>query len=637
MDALHLDFETFSAVDLRKAGTYRYAMDRSTRALLLSFGFNNEPVECVDLYHREPLPRRLLEMLLDPAVQKWAHNASFERAIFQYVLGIDCPPEQWRCTAVWARALALPAHLDALAKVVGAENQKIDGKRMVQLLCTPKNGGPAKHQDLWPDFIAYNMRDVDAERDVHRRLLPYPVPIHEWRLWALDQRINDRGIPIDYPFVLCAADAARINAAEVTAEVIERTDITNPGSRAQWLSWLAERDITPPDMRRGTIDKLREDETLPEDTRSILDLRRELASASVAKFDAVIRSVNEDDRVRGSFMFYGAGRTGRWSGKLVQPHNMPRGVLKQKVIPQARALVHACDLESIRLIWPEVSPVLASLVRTMIAAPPGRKLVAADLASIETVMLAWAAGCERLLNVFRDGKDSYIDFATVLFHTEYDLVSGEQRRQAKPAVLGCGYGMGGRGLAAYAASFGVVLTVDEAWVHVRAYRSRFPEIVQFWQEIEEAAFRAVMERSIERVGPFTFQKRGPFLFIDLPSGRSLAYYRPQIVEGRFGPVMQYDSGSEYGSTVRLSTYGAKLVENIVQAISRDVLAAGLMRADAAGKQIVMHVHDEIVEEADAEDTMALPTLIECMTRRIAWCHDAPLRAAGWEGALYRKD
>lgn len=637
--ATHIDLETFSECELKGAGLYRYAEDPSTRVTLIGYALDDEPAKVVDLYHGEPIPAELRERLEDPRELLWAHNAQFERVLFWRALRMRIPIERWRCTMVWARSLALPAGLGPLAKELRTPHQKLDGdRRLITTLCTPKKGGIAKNIKLWPEFKDYNVADVEVERDIGRKLARFPMSPREWRLWFIDQQVNDRGIPIDMAFVRQCANAAEVNANEVIDEVKLRTEMANPRSRAQWMAWLRSENVEAEDLKSGTVDRMRADESINEDIRDVLDLRRELAASSLKKLDTLIKATCRDGRLRGAFTFLGAARTGRWAGKLLQPQNLPRGVLKEAEIEPARALAATGDISTIRALWGEVSPVLASLIRSVIAAPPGRKQACADLSSIETVMLGWASGCRGILRVFEQGLDAYKDFGSkYLFRIHYDEITKVQRNISKPAVLGCGYGMGARGLQAYALNYGVVLTLDEASRHVRAYRAAYPEVVQFWDDVEQAAFSAVETGQPQRVGPFGFRKTGPFLFIDLPSGRSLAYYRPFVGEGRYGRELRYLSGAEYGNKIWLSSYGPKLVENIVQAIARDKLADGLINAVEADVDVILHVHDEIDSEADEQDETALSRLIECMTRQSVWCPDAPIGAAGWQGKLYRKD
>jgi len=559
----HIDLETYSECELKRAGLYRYAEDPTTRVTLLGYALDDGPAKVIDLYHGEPLPAELRERLDAPDEILWAHNAQFERVLLWRAMRMRrmrIPPERWRCTMVWARSLALPAGLGPLAKELRTPHQKLDGDRkLITALCTPKKGGIQKNIALWPEFKQYNAADVEVERDIGRKLARFPMPAREWRLWFTDQKINDRGMPIDRDFVERCARTAEANANEVIDEVKLRTEMLNPRSRAQWLAWLRTENVEAEDLKAGTVDRMRKDEALDEDVRDLLDLRRELAATSLSKLDTLKAAVCSDGRLRGTLTFLGAPRTGRWSGKLFQPQNLPRGVLKELEIALARALAMDGDVGMIRTLWGEVSPVLASLIRTAIAAPAGRKLACPDLSSIETVMLGWASGCRSILRVFEEGRDSYRDFGSkYIFHVPYDQITKAQRNLSKPAVLGCGYGMGARGLQAYARSFGVELTLEEAGRHVRAYRAAYPEVVQFWDDVEAAAFSAVETGQAQRVGPFGFRKTGPFLFIDLPSGRSLAYYRPFVGDGRYGRELRYLSGAEYGNKIWLSSYGPKL-------------------------------------------------------------------------------
>jgi len=635
---LHLDWETFSNVDLKSAGLYRYAADPSTRITLWGYAFDDEPVEVVDLHHGEEIPQRVLDALRDPAVRKCAHNAQFERVLLGYTMGIWVPREQWRCTAVWGRSLALPGALGPLAKAIGCTHQKIEDRRLIPRLCTPKHGGIQKNIALWPMFKQYNRIDVEVEREIKHRLRKFQMPAREWKLYALDQKINDRGLPVNLAFAGIASETAKRNVDEVKRTLQRQTGLDNPNSVAQLLGWLQSYEPGIEDLTSATVDAYRKDDGVDAEVRSVLDLRKELATSSTKKLDTLLRAANDDGRMRGTFTFMGAARTGRWSGKLFQPQNLPRGCLKTDAeIEHARRLVYRSDLDSVRMLWPEASPVIASLVRSAIEAPEGRKIVCADLASIETVMLGWASGCRAITRVFEQGRDVYKEFAVRLFGVPYDQVTKAQRTLCKPVVLGAGYGMGARGLVRYAAAMGIHLTPDQAQTHIRVYRELYPEVVQWWYDLDGAAKYAVENRTSERVGNLTLRYMHPFLFIDLPSGRSLSYFRPFIGEGRFGEELKYLSGAEYNNKVWLSTFGGKLAENIIQAESRDVLAEGLLRADEdPDLELIGHVHDEGITLANADDRTALSRLITYMTSPLSWC-DAPIRAAGWEGALYKKD
>lgn len=637
MKHLHIDVETYSAADLPRVGAHAYARDPSTRLLLVAWAIDDGPIGVVDILHGEPFPPALRAGLMDPGTLKWAHNAAFERVILEQVAGLACDPTQWRCTMVWALALGLPGGLDAVAEAVNAGERKADpNKRLVRIFSTPAHGGPEApaNAPLWPEFVEYNRQDVATERAVHAKLSRWPVPDHEWALWGLDQRINDRGWPVDVPFVAAACTAAERAQAEAEAEAAELTGLANPNSRAQVLGWLQERGQDLDDLRAETVEALIAAPGTPAPVRQVLALRQEMAATSPAKYAVLARATCPDGRLRGTLQFHGA-RTGRWSGRLFQPQNLPRGTLSAEEIPAARALVEAGDLDVVRACWGTVSGVLSSLVRSALRAPPGRQFVVADLASIESVMLAWAAESDYQLDLFRQERDPYIDFATRLFGVAYEDVTREQRNFAKPAVLGCGYGLGARGLAAYAQGFGLTLTEMDAARHVSLFREAYPAIPRLWARLEQAAFTAVADRTTTQAARCTLRYDTGYLFLDLPAGRALAYPAPRLRTTRGRTELVY-SGRE-GKRMTVSTHPGKLVENIVQAIARDVLVAGLVRALVDGLDVVGHVHDEIVVEADAADATALPRLEHAMSKPLRWCPDAPIRAKGWAGEFYGKD
>jgi DNA polymerase len=438
---LFVDLESYSDAPIAEVGAYRYAQDPSTRVLLFGCAWDDGPVDLTDLAHGERLPADVRQALTDPAVQKWAHNAAFERAILEHVLEISCDPAQWRCTMVWAQTLSLPAGLAELAKELKLTAQKLDpDKRLVERFCTPRGRARQRRLDdaeAWEQFKEYCARDVRVCRDVTTALAAYPVPGAEWRLWALDQRINDRGLPIDTALVSAAQRAADAHSAAVMTQAREDTGVDNPGSRAQLLAWLAEQGVEVEDLRAGTVESLLKGELTPE-VRQVLEHRQQLAATSVAKYDVLARATWEG-RLRGTFQFYGANRTGRWSGRLFQPHNLTRGKLKSVTdLATARDALLGGDLDWLRTLFgDDVTGVLSSLIRTAIAAPPGQQLVVADYASIESVMLAWAARSSYLLDLFRAGRDPYKDFATHLFHKDYAAVTKVERNLAKPATLGC--------------------------------------------------------------------------------------------------------------------------------------------------------------------------------------------------------
>lgn len=645
---LHLDLETRSPADLAAVGPRRYARAPGAAVLLCAYAFDDGPVQVWEAC-KGPMPRELEAALRDPHVLKWAHNAAFERAMLEDVLGIPCPPEQWRCTQALALSLALPASLEACAEALGLPVRKDPaGKRLIKLFSQPHDAfgepgftPPEAAPEDWRAFVDYCRRDVEVERAIHMALIDHDMPAHEWALWALDQRINDRGLPVDRALVDAALRVDAGNRERLMARAREITGLANPNSREQLLAWLSDQGVEAEALTRADVDELISREGLTPEALEMLSIRRQLARTSVQKFQALARATGDDGRVRGCFQFYGA-RTGRWAGRIFQPQNIARGALPTpEAMATAREAVLTGDAEFVGMAYDDdVTEVLASLIRPAIRAPEGRKLVVADYSSIESVMVAWAAGAGNMLDVFRDGRDIYKDFASRLFGVGYEAVTKKQRQFAKPAVLGAVYMLGARGLRAYAKNYGVELTDTEADRHIRTFREAYPAIPRFWARLADAAFAcAAKDGATARVGAFLFRREGLWLFIDLPGGRSLAYRRPRIelVEGR--EAVCYDGvdncARKWG---RLTTHPGKLTENIVQAIARDVLKAGLTRAAAdPGLAVVGHVHDEIIAEADADDEPALARLIGHMTAPIGWCADAPIRAAGWEGCFYRKD
>lgn len=628
---VHIDIETYSDISLPDVGAYRYAEDPSTELLLVSWAIEDGPVQTWDLVTAGD-SGDLEDLMADPSVEWWAHNAAFERVLLRRLLPGHCPPiERWRCTMAWAHSLGLPAALDDLAAAVDSPMRKTEDKCFVKTMTTPIRGGYRKHENLWPQFIEYNRMDVETEREVHRRLSRYPMPASEWTLWHLDQRINDNGLPIDLHFVK-AADRMAQQAAREADHLIQTYGIDNPRSRDQVLAFLAEQGHAMPDLRKGTVDSVIAAGDLVAAADEVMRARREMTSASVRKYAKLLEATCGDGRMRGTLQFHGAARTGRWSGRLFQPQNLPRGSLKTDAdIAQARELVLAGDAETIRLIWGDVAPVLASLVRSAIAAPDGCTLVSADFASIESVMLAWLADCKPLLQVFHTGKDAYKDFGTRLFGVAYDAITKPQRTISKPAVLGCGYGMGPPALVSYADGMGITLTIEEAERHVGAFRRAYPEIPRLWYATWDAV-ESAMEGQPSEAGRCSWFTQGPFLRCSLPSGRCLSYYRPKLQDGRHGMELSYDNGSQG----RVSTHGAKLVGNITQAVARDVLAHTLLQLPR--DRIVGHVHDEgILLVPESAGPKALATTLGIMGHAPPWCADAPIKAAGWHGKLYRKD
>ena len=460
----------------------------------------------------------------------------------------------------------------------------------------------------------------------------------EWQAWHLDAEINRRGLPIDLNLVQAAIAIDTENRDRLIARAMELMGIENPNSRDQFLGWLRGEEVEVDALRKADVTALRAGDLEPH-VREALEIRAELSKSSTKKYYALAGATGSDGRLRGCFQFNGAARTGRWAGRLFQPQNLPRGTIKPDHIGTARAAVKIGDYDLLATIYESVSDVLVSCVRTAIAAPPGKALIVADYASIETVMIAWAAECPSLLDVFCSGRDAYKDMAARLFKIPYDRVSKDQRNYAKPIVLGCGYMLGAKGMIAYAKGYGVEMSEAEAQAAVAAYRDGYPEVVQFWRVLDAAARRAIENPGkIFKAARFRFKVEGDFLLLRLPSERKLAYYKPDInPDGRYGPEITY-MGRDYGNTWdRIATHPGKICENIIQAVARDLLVEGLFHASGDPVlEIVGHVHDEILALADTDDEGALDRLMDAMRTMPAWAADAPVGAAGWTGQFYCK-
>lgn len=460
----------------------------------------------------------------------------------------------------------------------------------------------------------------------------------EWAAWRLDQKINRAGLPIDLEFVRAAVAIDTEHRERLTARAAELTGLENPNSRDQLLAWLQGEDVEGETLRKMDVAAHLAGDLEPH-VREALEIRSELSKSSTKKYYTLLQATGADGRLRGCFQFNGAARTGRWAGRLFQPQNLPRGTIGPEHIEAARSAVATGDYEFVAALFPSVSDVLASCVRSVIAAPRGRRLVVADYSSIETVMVAWAAECEPLLDVFRTGRDAYKDMAAALFNVPYGEVTKKQRQYTKPIVLGCVYMLGAGGLIEYAKGYGVEMAEADASRAVNTFRETYPEIPLFWRTLDGAARRAIENPGkVFKARRFRFKVEGDFLFLKLPSGRKLAYYKPDInPDGRFGPEITY-LGLDYGKWDRIGTHPGKITENIIQAVARDLLVEGLFNADAdPGLEIVGHVHDEILALADENDETALDRLLDSMRRMPAWAIDAPVNAAGWSGAHYKKD
>ena len=651
---LSLDIETFSSVDLARAGVYRYAEAPDFCVLLVGYSFDSGPVCVADLASGEALPTSLLEALLSPSVEKWAFNAAFERVCLSRLLrdlgylapGEFLSPSSWRCTMVWSAYLGLPMSLAGVGAVLGLGKQKLSlGKDLIRFFCRPavpsllNDGGfrnlPSSDPSRWKQFVEYNIRDVEVEMGISLRLSGYPVPASVWAEYEMDQRINDRGILVDRAFVSAALSMDRVSREELTAELARRTEISNPNSVCEIRSWLSEHGQETENLSKTEVRAMLRDAGVSSSVREVLLLRSQLAKTSVRKYTAMANSVCADGRVRGMFQFYGAARSGRWAGRLVQLQNLPQNHLS--ALGEVRSLVLAEDYASLRMLYDSVPDVLSELIRTAFVPAPGKKFIVCDFSAIEARVLAWLAGESWRQEVFACGGDIYCASASEMFHVPVGKhgVNSHLRQKGKIAELALGYG-GGAGALRAMGALEMGVPEEELDSLVSAWHSANPNIVRLWWNVDNAVKTAVRCRMSVDLSGLRFSCRSGMLFVELPSGRSLAYDRPKICENRFG-----GEGVEYLGTgvarrwETIESYGPKFVENIVQGIARDLLCEAMKRLERAGLRIVAHVHDEVILEADPSVT------VEEVSARMAvcppWAAGLLLRADGYECEFYRKE
>ena len=642
---LSIDIETFSSVDLSKAGVYKYAAAPDFEILLFAYSVDRGPVDVVDLAQGEKLPAPILAALTDPGVTKWAFNAAFERVCLSswlYGDGTMLDPAQWRCTMVWASYLGMPMSLDQVGVVLDIERKKIrEGQALIRKFCTPSpatllnTGGnrtlPVEDPEAWGQFKTYNARDVDVEMQIQHRMRKHPVPDAEWAHYVHDQHINDRGIGIDMDFARAAVDCDIEHRQRLTERAIELTGLPNPNSPLQLMDWLEEHDCWLPSLTKGDVETALE--TASGDVKTVLELRQELSRSSVKKYQAM-ENCETGGRAHGLLQFYGAGRTGRYAGRLVQVQNLPRNYLPD--LAAARGLVKAGEFEALELLYPSVSDTLSQLVRTAFVPAPGHYFVVADYSAIEARVLAWLAGEASALDAFRAGKDLYCETASRMFGVPVEKhgANAELRQKGKIATLACGYG-GSVGALKAMGALNMGLAETELKPIVEAWRAANPAVVRLWWAVDKAAMTAVKQRTPASTHGIGFHVKDGILFVTLPSRRQLAYVKPGVGVNRFGgSCITYRGVSAGHKWSTIDTYGPKLVENIVQAIARDLLAEAIARVREAGHRIVMHVHDEIVVET-ADATVDQISALMCDPPR--WAAGLPLEADGYQCDFYKKD
>ena len=641
---LGIDIETFSDVDLIKCGVYAYADSPAFEVLLFAYCFDGGETRVIDLAQGEELPGEVAEAVFDGSVVKTAFNANFERTCLSKYFGRYLPPESWHCSAVQAAVLALPRSLEDVGAVLGLDERKMkEGKELIRYFCVPckptkANGGrrrnlPCHAPEKWEMFKSYCVRDVDVEKAIRRKLCKFPIPEGEMELYRLDQRINDRGVPVDMGLVRQAVVCERLHKEVVTRRAYELTGLENPNSVAQLKGWLGENGVEAESLSKKAVAEMIEESD--GEVEELLRLRLLMAKTSVKKYEAMERSVCSDGRVHGLLQFYGANRTGRWAGRLVQVQNLPQNHIED--LELARRLVREGRFEDVEMLYDSTPKVLSELIRTAFVPEPGCRFVVADFSAIEARVLAWLAGERWRLEVFSSHGKIYEASASAMFHVPIEEVTkgSPLRQKGKIAELGLGYG-GAAGALVSMGALEMGLSEDELPSLVAAWRRANPHITQFWWDVDKAAVEAVTKRTGTRAGRITFEYRSGILFVMLPSGRKLAYVKPRLAVNKFGREgLTYEGISENKKWGRIETYGPKLVENIVQGTARDLLAEAMLRVERKGYPIVMHCHDEIIAEVP-EGMGSVEEMCEVMAVRPSWAEGLPLRADGYECPFYQK-
>lgn len=646
MKTLSIDIETYSPEPLAKCGVYRYCQAPEFEVLLFGYSVDSSPVQVVDLAAGERIPADVQAALTDPTVFKWAFNAQFERVCLSrylgYPVGRYLNPDSWYCTMVWSATLGLPLSLEGVGAVLGLEKQKLkEGKDLVRYFCTPakaRDGStfrrlPADAPEKWAAFKAYNLRDVETEMSIQQKLSRFPVSPEEWDNYHLDQRINDRGILLDRTLVSQAIRCDERFKRTHLEQARSVTGLENPNSPAQLKAWLAEKGVEAESLSKASVLELLSH--AEGEVELALSLRQELAKSSVKKYTAMESVVCQDDRARGLIQFYGANRTGRFAGRLIQVQNLPQNHLPD--LQQARTLVRDGRFDAVELLYDSVPLVLSELIRTAFIPKPGCRFFVADFSAIEARVIAWIAGEAWRQEVFAQGGDIYCASASQMFHVPVVKhgVNGHLRQKGKIAELALGYG-GSVGALKAMGALNYGLTEEELKPLVDAWRQSNSRIVKFWWDVDRAATACVRDRVPAETHGMRFIYQSGMMFIVLPSGRRLVYVKPKMGVNRYGSEsVTYEGVGEQKKWLRLESYGPKFVENIVQATARDILVEAMRRLEAAGYQIVMHVHDEAVIEAPAESS--LEDICAIMGQTPAWAGGLLLRADGYVCDFYQKD
>ena len=660
IESISIDIETYSDRDLKKCGVYKYAESPNAELLLFGYSINNDPVTVIDVARGEEVPEFILKALTDDNIIKWAYNASFERIFLSVWLKRNYPqyfvsysidedtvsnyldPSAWRCSLVWGAVMGLPLSLKGIGAVLKLDEQKMsEGSDLIRYFCVPckptkSNGGrtrnlPEHAPEKWATFVAYNKRDVEVELSIKEKLKNFPVPEFLWDEYHLDQEINDRGIGVDMKLVTNAIAFDERSKGTISSQMKDMTDLENPNSVVQMKAWLAENGMETETLSKKAVAELMKN--APESLAQVLALRQQLAKSSVKKYQAMENAVCDDGRVRGMFQFYGANRTGRWAGRIVQLQNLPQNHMDD--LAEARELVRQGDYDSVEMLYDDIPDTLSQLIRTAFIPKPGYKFYVADFSAIEARVIAHLAGEKWRAEVFKNGGDIYCASAEQMFHVPVKKhgVNGHLRQKGKIAELALGYG-GSVGALKAMGALEMGLSEDELQPLVDAWRASNPNIVQLWWDVDAAVKTAVSSRTTSETHGIKFVWRSGMLFVYLPSGRRLCYVKPKMGQNKFGgDSITYEGVGSTKKWERLESYGPKFVENIVQAISRDLLMNAMKTLSHCF--ICGHVHDELIIECKEE--VSLDVLCKQMARVPDWMPGILLRADGYITPWYRKD
>ena len=643
---LSIDIETFSSIALNKSGVYKYCESNDFEILLFAYSINGEAVQVVNLARGDKIPFEIISAIQDEKVIKWAFNAMFERICLSkyigYPIGKYLPPTSWRCTMIWSAYLGLPLSLEGAGVVLGLDKQKLkEGKELIRYFCIPckptkKNDGrtrnyPSDDIEKWENFVKYNIRDVEVELGIKNILSKFPVPDFVWDEYHVDQIINDTGVLLDMEFVQNAIEIDAKSKIEITNKMINITELENPNSVVQMKNWLNENGLKVESLGKKEVKELIE--KAPPHLQEILELRLQLSKSSIKKYQAMQNTVCADNRARGMFQFYGANRTGRFAGRNIQLQNLVRNKLED--LNEARDLVKDKNTDALKLLYEDIPDTLSQLVRTSFIAGKNKRFIVADYSAIEARVIAWFANEKWRLDVFKNGGDIYCASASKMFKVPVEKhgVNGHLRQKGKQAELACGYG-GSVGALKAMGAIELGLKEEELKPLVDAWRVANPEIVKFWWAVDNAAKNAVKEKTSVTTYGIKFFYQSGILFIKLPSNRTLSYIKPRIGVNQFGgECITYEGIDSTKSWSRINTYGPKIVENIVQATSRDILCYAMK--NLSRYKICMHIHDEVVIEAPKEITVK--EIIEIMTITPPWAKGLLLNADAYETEFYKKD